>query len=119
MSELRPVGCRFRLRDENKHYPRSSCVACGKTITTGLGLSCSMVSDPRDARIASLEAALSAEREKVERLQAEQTTALKHALAYLRGQDPNIVSGSHRNGDLRSRLKWVLLGCGGPLRDGE
>lgn len=42
--------------------------------------------------------------------------AMKAALEYLRGQDPNTVAGGHGNGDLRNRLKWVLLGCGGPLR---
>lgn len=38
--DARPEGCRFRLQDEGKSYPRSSCTACGKTITTGLGTSC-------------------------------------------------------------------------------
>lgn len=36
----RPAQCRFRLQDEGKGYPRSSCSACGKTITTGLGTHC-------------------------------------------------------------------------------
>lgn len=42
--------------------------------------------------------------------------ALSHALQYLRGEAPNVMSGGHRNGQLRSMIKWVLLGCGGPLR---
>mgnify|MGYP001151055538 CR=1 FL=1 len=46
----------------------------------------------------------------------EATTALKQSLEYLRGDAPGVTSGSHRNGDLRARIKWVLLGCGGPLR---
>jgi len=28
----RPAGCRFRLQDEGKPYPRSSCNACGKSL---------------------------------------------------------------------------------------
>lgn len=36
----RPPACRFRLQDEGKAYPRSSCTACGRTITTGLGYRC-------------------------------------------------------------------------------
>lgn len=40
MSEQRPRNCRFRLQDEGKPYPRSSCQECGRTITTGLGTSC-------------------------------------------------------------------------------
>lgn len=47
---------------------------------------------------------------------AEAETAMKIALEYLRGEDPKGNSGSHRNGDVRNRLKWVLQGCGGPLR---
>jgi hypothetical protein len=39
--ETRPKDCRFRLADENKPYPRSSCQACGKTVMTGLGKKCS------------------------------------------------------------------------------
>lgn len=54
--------------------------------------------------------------ERKEAVRAEAETAMKIALEYLRGQDPNTVSGSRRNGDIRARLKWVLLGCGGPLR---
>lgn len=34
--DLRPPNCRNRLRDEGKAYPRSSCAACGCTITNGL-----------------------------------------------------------------------------------
>lgn len=48
---------------------------------------------------------------------SEAENAMKLSLEYLRGLDPQSTSGSHRNGDLRNRLKWVLLGCGGPLRD--
>lgn len=38
--DSRPLNCRFRLQEEGKSYPRSSCVACGKNIGTGLGASC-------------------------------------------------------------------------------
>lgn len=38
--ETRPANCRFRLQDEGKSYPRSSCSACGKNIATGLGNRC-------------------------------------------------------------------------------
>lgn len=38
----RPANCRFRLQDEGKSYPRSSCAACGKTISTGLGNHCTL-----------------------------------------------------------------------------
>lgn len=38
--DIRPIDCRFRLQDEGKGYPRSSCSACGRTITTGLGRRC-------------------------------------------------------------------------------
>lgn len=41
VTDPRPMNCRFRLQDEGKAYPRSACEACGKTITTGLGNSCS------------------------------------------------------------------------------
>lgn len=37
-SDARPANCRFRLKDEGKSYPKSGCVACGKTIMTGLGM---------------------------------------------------------------------------------
>jgi len=37
----RPVKCRFRLQDEGKAYPRSSCTACGKGVLSGLGNKCS------------------------------------------------------------------------------
>lgn len=47
---------------------------------------------------------------------SEAEAAIAAALQYLRGQDSDSVSGAIRNGDLRSRLKWVLMGCGGPLR---
>ena len=40
MSDPRPANCRFRLQDEGKDYPRSSCPACGRTVTTGLGNKC-------------------------------------------------------------------------------
>lgn len=40
MTDTRPLNCRFRLQEEGKAYPRSSCQACGKTITTGLGVAC-------------------------------------------------------------------------------
>lgn len=40
--DTRPAQCRFRLQDEGKGYPRSSCAACGKTIGTGLGKHCTV-----------------------------------------------------------------------------
>jgi hypothetical protein len=44
--DTRPPNCRFRLRDEGKAYPRSGCLGCGKTITTGLGTECSIAAAP-------------------------------------------------------------------------
>lgn len=38
--DARPANCRFRLQDEGKAYPKSSCTACGKGIATGLGRYC-------------------------------------------------------------------------------
>jgi hypothetical protein len=38
--DQRPINCRFRLRDEGKAHPRSACVGCGKSISTGLGTHC-------------------------------------------------------------------------------
>lgn len=38
--DTRPASCRFRLQEEGKSYPRSSCTACGKNIITGLGTFC-------------------------------------------------------------------------------
>jgi hypothetical protein len=43
--DTRPKECRFRLQDEGKSYPRSSCFACNKGILTGLGKSCSLQKD--------------------------------------------------------------------------
>lgn len=40
MIDERPANGRFRLQDEGKAYPRSSCQACGRTVITGLGNSC-------------------------------------------------------------------------------
>lgn len=40
MIDHRPVNCRFRLQEEGKSYPRSSCAACGRSIATGLGKRC-------------------------------------------------------------------------------
>ena len=40
-TDPRPANCRFRLKDEGKPYGRSSCSACGKSVFTGLGNSCS------------------------------------------------------------------------------
>jgi len=45
-TDSRPANCRFRLQDEGKPYPRSSCAACGRTITTGLGKSCHLADQP-------------------------------------------------------------------------
>lgn len=47
--DKRPRGCRFRLQDEGKPYPRSSCVACGRGIRT-LGRKCQEAPDD-DANI--------------------------------------------------------------------
>lgn len=47
--DTRPAECRFRLQDEGKAYPKSSCTACGRGIATGLGRSCGEVKpDDRD-----------------------------------------------------------------------
>ena len=43
MTDPRPTNCRFRLQDEGKSYPRSSCTACHRGILTGLGTSCAEV----------------------------------------------------------------------------
>ena len=40
MSDPRPVNCRFRLQDEGKAYPRSSCMSCGRSVLGGLGNRC-------------------------------------------------------------------------------
>jgi hypothetical protein len=45
MTDLRPTNCRFRLAEEGKPYPRSSCPACKQTVFTGLGSSCSQFPD--------------------------------------------------------------------------
>lgn len=46
--DTRPAQCRFRLQEEGKPYPKSACVACGKTIITGLGNHCAVtVENPR------------------------------------------------------------------------
>lgn len=42
MTDTRPTNCRFRLQDEGKVYPRSSCNACGRNILTGLGNKCNV-----------------------------------------------------------------------------
>ena len=39
--DKRPQGCRFRLADEGKPYPKSGCNACGARIGAGLGKECS------------------------------------------------------------------------------
>ena len=44
MTDPRPANCRFRLQDEGKPYPRSSCQNCGVTIKTP-GLRCPYASD--------------------------------------------------------------------------
>lgn len=38
--DKRPTNCRFRLLEEGKPFPKSSCPACGKSIMTGLGKEC-------------------------------------------------------------------------------
>ena len=52
--DRRPAYCRFRLQDEGKPYPRSSCTECGRTITTGLGKSCQHITPPV-SKLAALE----------------------------------------------------------------
>ena len=48
MTDTRPINCRFRLRDEVKPYPKSSCEGCGLSITTGLGKQCKQGSKQPD-----------------------------------------------------------------------
>jgi hypothetical protein len=45
-SDTRPTNCRFRLQDEDKAYPKSACQACGATVVTGLGKSCTRTRQP-------------------------------------------------------------------------
>lgn len=47
--DTRPAACRFRLADEGKAYPKSSCTACGKGIATGLGRHCTVSATPAPA----------------------------------------------------------------------
>lgn len=42
-ADPRPYDCRFRQKDEGRPYPKSSCVACGATVITGLGSACAQV----------------------------------------------------------------------------
>lgn len=49
-ADPRPSNCRFRLADEGKAYPKSSCTACGKGIATGLGRHCTVVDPEPDPR---------------------------------------------------------------------
>lgn len=61
MADARPANCRFRLQEEGKAYPRSSCTACGRSILTGLGNSCGAVSNTSPlvmSRIEELEGAI-------------------------------------------------------------
>lgn len=44
-ADPRPRHCRFRLEEEGKPYPRSSCDACGRSVLAGLGKSCAMLPD--------------------------------------------------------------------------
>lgn len=46
MTDPRPADCRFRLQDEGKAYPRSSCTACRRSVTQGLGKRCHHVGWP-------------------------------------------------------------------------
>ena len=39
-SDIRPVECRFRLQEERKAYPKSSCNACGRNVMAELGSEC-------------------------------------------------------------------------------
>ena len=48
MTETRPANCRFRLQEEGKPYPRSSCQGCGLHVSRGLGSSCSWGSKTTD-----------------------------------------------------------------------
>lgn len=58
MSDRRPTNCRFRLKEEGKGYPRSSCQGCGKGIMTGLGKSCSYTQQEPPITRADLDAAV-------------------------------------------------------------
>jgi chromosome segregation ATPase len=57
------------LQDERKPYPRSSCTACGKSITTGLGNRCSVAET-------STATALTAKDKEIEALRGERDDAL-------------------------------------------
>lgn len=48
-TDLRPTNCRFRLQDEGKAFPKSSCQGCGKSITSGLGRECTVGHPPASA----------------------------------------------------------------------
>ncbi len=55
--DRRPDHCRFRLQDEGKPYPKSSCQACGKGIASGLGRECSITAGSVDDLRRKLQAA--------------------------------------------------------------
>lgn len=40
VNDTRPENCMFRLKDEGKPFPKSSCEGCGLNIGTGLGKYC-------------------------------------------------------------------------------
>lgn len=79
MTDIRPINCRFRLRDERKPYPRSGCLACGRTITTGLGKECYHTRN----RITELEAEI----ERIKILHQERMELIAHrALTWVNGE---------------------------------
>jgi hypothetical protein len=43
----RPPHCRFRLKDEGKPYPRSSCMTCHANVIT-LGKQCPYDKSPKE-----------------------------------------------------------------------
>lgn len=96
MTDHRPSQCRFRLRDEGKAYPRSSCDACGKTVFIGLGTYCTAV------RIVDHEARADALARENERLR-EALASIKSLLSYA-SQD----SVSAAQGQANKNLAWHI-----------
>lgn len=47
--DVRPASCRFRLQDEGKPYPRSSCTACGATVMN-MGKACRCGESPTPSK---------------------------------------------------------------------
>lgn len=83
-SDYRPVNCRFRLQDEGKAYPRSSCAACGRGITTGLGKAChKAVNETEIDRLRTTLAVVEAERDAlIDRLSSARVREEANQVAY-------------------------------------